>query len=665
MTNAARESARAIRFIAAWWLYTRLAPRTIPDIERTLEVTPSGAAATARPGVRPLAGIRALPAAVLLGIAGLLGLEIWAARLDYGLRVTSDTPTFLALLRDLSISPFQPTSPYLTGGGLETSHATPYMQALAWLWDWLIASPDASGEPFSDPVAAYRLLASVGLLVTVVLLHACFVWVRHEAGSRAAWISLPVLMVLFGPAHVIWAGDLTFHGFLYASFYPQTLGLALLLYCLVLADGELQPRRLAVAACVAAATMTVHPFTGVLLALLLSVSGTVRALNRRPGWQLPSFAIVVGYALARFWPAYSLDRAMTVAGLSGGVIVAVCATAPFAVSFLRPRLHALASRSPLARAPGWSRVAGVSPTPFAVGGLVLVLVLAGWQVLVLRQPFPDPLVHSNRLAVYWVEDRWRWLLMFGAGAVGLVGLVRLARLGRVLPAFWLASCLMVGIAGVAGMPLPVWWRFVLFCQLPLALGVAVMLARPRAPWGRIVIVTFAVSVAFKAVTLFTLSDQLTYFGSPIQDSYSLGRVIAPGSFGLVATDPFTAYYIPAATGHRVLTVTKAHVGSETELAASERGYRLLHDYYMGETWWQAAQAMWQRGVRFIVVEKHTSLAAATLAGFSTGPTPLIRTQDDRRRLGTYYYRNNRVGTLLFDSPTYAIYRLSWRKLWAA
>jgi hypothetical protein len=600
---------------------------------------------------------------VLLGVAGLLGLEVWAARLDYGLRVTSDTPTFVALLRDLSIAPFRPTSPYLAGGGLETSHATPYMQGLAWLWDWLVASPDASGEPFSDPVAAYRLLASVGLLITVVVLHACFLWVRHEAGSRAAWISLPVLLVLFGPAHVIWAGDLTFHGFLYASFYPQTLGLALLLYCLVAVDGELRLSRVAGASAVAAATMTVHPFTGVLLALLLSISGTARMLNGRAGWQLPSIALLVGYALARLWPSYSLDRAMTVAGLTGGMIVAVCAVAPFAVAFLRTRLPALRSRSTAQRAFGSSRLVGAYPTLFAVSGLLLVLVLAGWQIVLLRQPFPDPLVHSNRLAVYWVEDRWRWLLMFATGAVGLVGLARLARHGRVLPAFWFASCLTVGIAGAYGMPLPVWWRFLLFCQLPLALGVAAMLARSQAPWGRIVLVTFAVSVAFKAVTLFTLSGQLTYFGSPIQDSYSLGRVIAPGTPGLVATDPFTAYYIPAATGHRVLTVTKAHVGSATELAASERGYHLLHAYYMGENWWQTAQAMWSLGVRYIVVEKHTSLASPTLKDFSTGPTPLIRTEADRRLLGAYYYRNNRVGTLVYNSATYAIYRLSSRKLW--
>jgi hypothetical protein len=139
-------------------------------------------------------------------------------------------------------------------------------------------------------------------------------------------------------------------------------------------------------------------------------------------------------------------------------------------------------------------------------------------------------------------------------------------------------------------------------------------------------------------------------------------VIPPGS-GLVASDPFTAYYIPAATGHRVLSLTKAHVGSDDELAASERGYRLIHDYYAGDDWWAAAQAMWNRGVRYVVVEKHTTLAPRTLAEFSTGPTPLVRTVEQRRQLGTYFYRNNRVGRLIDDSPTYAVYRFERQKLW--
>jgi hypothetical protein len=653
-------------FLAAWWLLRRLAPPALAA-EGGVSLAADGTVAVPGPtvgrlGRRTVAAAGSLRTAVLLGIVGLLGLEIWAARTDYGLRVTSDTPTFLALLRDMTVSPFSQVSPFLAGSGVQTSHATPYMQAIAWLWHQLVAAPDAHGTPFSGPVSAYRLLSAVGLFVTVIVLHACFIWVRKQAGSRAAWISLPVLLTLFGPAHVIWAGDLTFHGFLYASFYPQTLALGLLLYSLVLVDSPLRLPRLAAAVVLVAATTTVHPFTGVLLAFLLSIAGATRALDDQPGWQVPSIALVGGYLLARLWPAYSLDQAMTVGGLSGRTIVVGCACLPFALRLVAPGRILAWARSALEKALDSARLASSAPKLLAGVGLATVLVLAAWQAWILHQPFPDPLVHSNRLAVYWVENRWRWPLMLGAGAVGLVGLARLARNGRPLPGLWFASCLGVGVAGIAGLPLPVWWRFLLFCQLPLALGVSELLANAQVPGKRIVTVTFAFALGFKLVTLLALPNRLTYFNSPLQEAYSLGSVIPPASSGLVATDPFTAYYIPGATGHQVLSVTKAHVGSQRELAASERGYRLLHQYYMGATWWQAAQTMWSRGVRYVVVEKHTSLAPPTLEEFSTGPTPLIRTYADRRRLGAYFYRNNRVGTLVYDSPTYAIYRLVRQKL---
>jgi hypothetical protein len=658
---------RALRFVAAHALLIRIRPDLalagVGSANAASVALPIRAPAASRAdGFATRAGILRL--AVGAGIAGLFALELWAIQVNYGLRVTSDTPTFLALLRVMAQHPLHPVSPFLPGGALETSHATPYMQLLAWLWR-LVAGHDGRSGLAPDPIAAYRLLALAGLVVTGALLHSAFLWVRRLAGTRAAWISLPVLLLLFGPAHVIWAGDLTFNGFLYASFYPQTLALALLLYTLVLIDGNAGVRRIAGGVMGVAATMVVHPFTGVLLTLLLCVEGTSRASRRNGNWYIPSVALVGGYGLAGRWPAYSLDHAMAAAGPSGITLVVACAAVPLVSWLLRPAAARLAL---LYRRLEWGRVRPLAAgdgvlVRFALGGLAVVLVLIAWQVWLLRQPFPDPLVHSNRLALYWVEDRWRWPLMFGAGAVGLAGLLRLLRRGVQLPALWFAGCFFVGIAGIAGAPIPVWWRFLLFCQLPLALAVADVLANSTAAMAkRVVVVTFCVVLAFKVVTLIALPKQLTYFDSPLQPAYALGRLVPPGS-GLVASDPFTSYYVPAATGHRVLSVTKAHVGSAEELAASERGYRLIHEYYYGEDWWAAAQAMWRRGVRYVVVEKDTSLAAGTLATFSTGPTPLVRTVAQRRQLGTYFYRNNRVGTLLHDSPTYAVYRLEQQKLW--
>ena len=41
---------------------------------------------------------------------------------------------------------------------------------------------------------------------------------------------------------------------------------------------------------------------------------------------------------------------------------------------------------------------------------------------------------------------------------------------------------------------------------------------------------------------------------------------------------------------------------------------------------------------------------------------LLRTEAQREALGTYFYENNRVGTVLFDSPDFVVYRLEHDKL---
>src|SRR5262249_1635070 len=236
-----------------------------------------------------------------------------------------------------------------------------------------------------------------GVVVTAALLHACFLWVRRCAGTRAGWISIPVVLLLFGPAHVIWAGDLTFQGFLYASFYPQTLALAFLLYTLVLLHGEAETRRVAIAIMTAAATMVVHPFTGALLALLLAAEGAWRAL-RGGEWLFPSLALVVGYAIAARWPAYSLDHALAVAGPRGVSRVGGWVSASFVVRLIA-RTTGLAGFLRRVRTSSSDALVGNRVlVRLAIGGLVLVGLLATWQVWLLLQPLPDPIVHSNRLA---------------------------------------------------------------------------------------------------------------------------------------------------------------------------------------------------------------------------------------------------------------------------
>jgi hypothetical protein len=234
-----------------------------------------------------------------------------------------------------------------------------------------------------------------------------------------------------------------------------------------------------------------------------------------------------------------------------------------------------------------------------------------------------------------------------------------------VPAVWFAGCFGLGALGALGLPLPVWYRFLLLCQVPLAVGVATVVAEsPRSRTTGLVAATFAIALSVKVFTLVGAPPKVSIFGTTLQPVWSLGEHIPPGD-GLVATDPATAYFIPAVTGRRVLTVDKGHVSSRRELALADDGYRLLHRFYAGGPgWWTAAQDMWRQGVRYVVVEKHTTLEPESLSGF-IWQTAALRTPEQRKALGNYFYENNRVGTLVYDSPDYAVYRLEAAKLFAA
>ena len=66
----------------------------------------------------------------------------------------------------------------------------------------------------------------------------------------------------------------------------------------------------------------------------------------------------------------------------------------------------------------------------------------------------------------------------------------------------------------------------------------------------------------------------------------------------------------------------------------------------GHDWWAAAQEMWRRDVRYIVVAKQTTLDPKRLDDF-IWQTAQLRTAAQRRRSGNYFYENNRVGTLIY------------------
>src|SRR6185312_7002590 len=73
----------------------------------------------------------------------------------------------------------------------------------------------------------------------------------------------------------------------------------------------------------------------------------------------------------------------------------------------------------------------------ATVGAAVFTALCLWERLLVGNA--DALA-SPRLAIYWVEDRWRWPLMLALGTVGILGLLRLARRGSFALPVWFAGC---------------------------------------------------------------------------------------------------------------------------------------------------------------------------------------------------------------------------------
>jgi hypothetical protein len=593
-----------------------------------------------------------------LAVAGTLLLELQAMVNGYGLRVTSDTPTYLALLRAVALHPFQSVSPFMSVTGVETSHATPDMQVLALVWRQI--SPTKS---LIAPVAAYHLLAVWGMVVTLLVAHALFTWVRGFAGSTAAWIAVPVLLGLFGPANIIWAGDLSFHGFLYGSYFSQTFAVALLLYALHFVPKADSRAEQAGAVALVALLLLVHPFTGVLFVFLSTCQSAARAWLRHSNWDRVPWTLGLAFVVGLAWPSYSLSAAMTVGGLSGTTIVIIAAITPAVAFHAGGLFRSIDLDLPRFRLrPAGPRLQPAVPI-LALVGVIVVCAVADWEEWLATRPITDPLVRTNHLAIYWDDRLVRWPMMFGAGLVGLAGLSYLARGRARLPAFWFASCFAVGFAGALGMSIPLWNRILLFCQLPLAAGTAVVLVRAHWHVRSIVIAGFVASATVRLLFLFYSPSTVTYYTATwVPAGYTLGALITPTTTGVVAADPYTSYYVPGATAHPTLLISKSHVGSPPELRAASTGYALLHRLYVGHRWKQAMRELWHRRVRYVIVDHRVVLADPTLAQFSSNPKPIWQTQRQRRQLGRYFARLNLLGNVVADTPQYVIYKLDPRKV---
>ena len=594
--------------------------------------------------------------ASLLSVLGVVALQIWAATNSYALRVIGDTPTFLTLIRDMGAHPMEPVSTSFGTADTESIHASPYLQVLGLLWR--AVAPDGR---YDDPFELGQFVALVSIPMMLFVLGMLWLFVRQLAGTTAAHLSIPVVLMVFGPVHVAFPSDLSVNGFLYAGYYPTIFATGLTLAVLVMLRSRSVWWSLA-AVPVIALTVTTDPLNGATLAALATVCA---ARSRRDAIVIP-LALVAGFLLAEAWPVFEVFGAFADSGLPVALLLAVAVVAPWVWLGIRARLR---------RAGAWLGrvdIGGRAELGLAAFGALAAVVLAAWGVYtMIHYPAGEPLLAANRLGFYWNDQRYRWLLLFAPAIVGLAGMLRLARRGEPVVALWFAGFYTVGVLGSAGELLgiyvPLYYRFTLLCQIPVAIGVAYFLVHHKSRLAAtLTVATIVLVLLFKVVTLTSVSKRLTYFGAPLPPVWNLASAVPAGA-GVVASDPQTSYYFPLVTRNPILTVSPGHADSESEPDVARAGYRVMHDLYAGSPGVaaNALTTLWRKGVRYVVVEKFTTFRPPTLKQFYTGPYTGLIEGRDIPAAQRYNTRLSQAGRVVSDSGQLTVYKLDAKRYSAA
>lgn len=525
--------------------------------------TPRGAADEA-PAPAP-GGLRTaiLPAAVALASLGLVAwTQAVALRERYSLRLAGDNFIHYATVRTLALHPGSVRSPLFAGSELGY-HTSPYTWLLGLIHRW-------SGRPDTADALAEEL-AFVGLAVAALVLAAFFLLGAALAGWRVGLLAAGLLPLAGAPFLIVWAGDLSWHGLAYAGYYPQTMGLALLFLTLAAtlrgAKGRARPGWLGAAVGGLALTAWVHGLTGLVAAPLFGAALLQGGRPWREAWP---------------WLAGAGAAMVLVAFLPGDLAETLPALARLPLAALPFLGHGAAKALQAATA----KVAppDLPAAAYLVGALAVLLVAAG--------PLGQETFGQSRL--------WAWALLLPLVMAG-------APAFRVpLLAAWILGALAAFLAGLAGAPIPVYWRMVFFAAPALCLAAARWLSARPIPWQAAACAALAVLAVGQVLGTAALHDA----GSQGPHPYLQVGDILPAGEGTVLTDPHTATFVVAATAHKVATHRVDSV-LDGDRGRNDAGFRLLQRVHAEGLTEPVAAELRAQGVELVVVNVDIAIGDST------------------------------------------------------
>jgi hypothetical protein len=594
--------------------------------------------------------------ACLVSVAVLIAMELAAIFNHYAMRVTADTPTFMALIRDLAIHPLKPDSVFFGSHDTQSIHASPYLQFLGLIWRLVAPSSE-----LASPMALGRFVGIVTIPVTLFVLGMLWLYTRALAGRTAAFISIPALLFLFGPVHIAFPSDLTINGFMSTGYFPTTFATGVTLATLLALRRRSWQWTIATVL-LTALTLTTDPLNGsVLIALMIAYACLRAPTDLGDSLRVP-LILMWAFMVADTWPAFDVFRAFAASGLPVPATIVGAFVAP-QIWRLAHRLIGAARRL-VGRLPTMSISAAVERR-VALTAAWSAGIIAMWGLYTMQHwPTDQPILQTFRLGFYWNDQRDRWLLLLIPGACGLIGLLRLARRGGAEMLVWFAGFFVAGSVGAVvhlttGVQLPFYYRFILLCQVPMAVGLAAFVAQHKSRLAAgVAVLTLLIGFGFKVGTLLTTSTDLSYFGARLPSIWAVGDVIPPGS-GAVASDPNTSYFIPVAARDHVITLGQGHADSGTEPQRAKTGYLVMRQLYEGSpaSATAALRNLWAQGVHWVIVEKFTSFRAADLQTFFAAPYNGLISGADVVPMARYYSRLQTVGDSVYDDGEFTVFRL--------
>lgn len=339
-----------------------------------------------------------------------------------------------------------------------------------------------------------------------------------------------------------WAGNISLHGLTYQFYFPQFFGISLLLFILWLNEQHANgvARILPLVFSFNLVLMLSHPLTG-LLSLFLTLFRLAVLTNQPISEKLRTYislAILPAVATVA-WPFYPVY--LTFKSTRSYELILLMLGGVLALLFLT-------KRESLGRRLDWltGNYKGVKNIVFYFTIVALAYVLYNLHGL------PDYFRYKD-VSIWW----FAYLPLMGGLAAFFYPEVRKRPL-LLLLWVWGSGCMMGYLLGLAGLPVKVYWRFLLLAKIPLAILVAYTWANTEMPSK------FSLRVKTLAAALLGIgvihqlyvmqhSSMANYF-KQIPLEYKIAEKLSNENDSTILSDPFTSYFLAGLTNNDVYAV---------------------------------------------------------------------------------------------------------------